>query len=162
MIIRKAERKDLSRIAEIFVFNNRVNYFPIFQDEGFSFGELQVVPLIENYFQKEEILNSIYVFEDGVIKGFIQMGGTEICKLYVDTCFQGAGIGNALIEFAKKEFGASHLWALEKNTRAISFYDRHGFQLTGQRKLEEGTTEYLVELGIEAKSPFSRKHSRSF
>lgn len=114
MIIRKAERKDLSRIAEIFVFNNRVNYFPIFQDEGFSFGELQVVPLIENYFQKEEILNSIYVFEDGVIKGFIQMGGTEICKLYVDTCFQGAGIGNALIEFAKKEFGASHLWALEK------------------------------------------------
>ena len=79
MIIRKAERKDLSRIAEIFVFNNRVNYFPIFQDEGFSFGELQVVPLIENYFQKEEILNSIYVFEDGVIKGFIQMGGTEIC-----------------------------------------------------------------------------------
>ena len=73
MTIRKAERKDLSRIAEIFVFNNRVNYFPIFQDEGFSFGELQVVPLIENYFQKEEILNSIYVFEDGVIKGFIHL-----------------------------------------------------------------------------------------
>lgn len=130
MIIRKAEGKDLSRIAEIFVFNNRVNYF-----------------------QKEEILNSIYVFEDGVIKGFIQMGGTEICKLYVDTCFQRAGIGNALIEFAKKEFGASHLWALEKNTRAIAFYNRHGFQLTGQRKLEEGTTEYLVESGIKADIP---------
>ncbi len=27
MTIRKAEGKDLSRIAEIFVFNNRVNYF---------------------------------------------------------------------------------------------------------------------------------------
>ena len=40
MNIRKAEIKDLSRIAEIFVFNNRINYFPIFKDESFSFGEL--------------------------------------------------------------------------------------------------------------------------
>lgn len=43
MNIRKAKTNDLSRIAEIYVFNNRVNYFPIFKDEKFSFGELQVV-----------------------------------------------------------------------------------------------------------------------
>ena len=36
MHIRKAERKDLSRIAEIFVFNNRTNFFPIFKDPEFS------------------------------------------------------------------------------------------------------------------------------
>ena len=29
MNIRKAKIADLSRIAEIYVFNNRVNYFPI-------------------------------------------------------------------------------------------------------------------------------------
>lgn len=49
MSIRKAEKRDLSRIAEIFVFNNRINYFPIFKDEKFSFGELQVVSLIDDY-----------------------------------------------------------------------------------------------------------------
>ena len=38
-MIRKAKKEDLSRIAEIFVFNNRINYFPIFQDAGYSFGE---------------------------------------------------------------------------------------------------------------------------
>ena len=59
MNIRKAELKDLSRIAEIFVFNNRINYFPIFKDENFSFGELQVVSLADNYFGKEEILKKI-------------------------------------------------------------------------------------------------------
>ena len=48
--IRKAGQDDLSRIAEIFVFNNRVNYFPIFKDEEFSFGELQVVSLVNGYF----------------------------------------------------------------------------------------------------------------
>lgn len=146
MNIRKAERKDLSRIAEIFVFNNRINYFPIFKDEKFSFGELQVISLADNYFGKEEILENIYVFDDGIIRGFIQINGTEICKLYVDPCFQKNGIGNELIEFAIQKFSADHLWALEKNTRAVSFYSRHGFLPTGQKQFEEGTTEYLIEL----------------
>ena len=45
--IRKATRYDLSRIAEIYVFNNRINYFPIFNDESFSFGKLQVISLAD-------------------------------------------------------------------------------------------------------------------
>ena len=107
---------------------------------------LQVVSLVNNYFKKDEIIKNIYVFDNGLIKGFIQMNGTEICKLYVDTFFQSQGIGNELIEFAIKELHANNLWALEKNIRAISFYQRHGFRLTGQKKFEEDTTEYLVKL----------------
>ena len=146
MNIRKANINDLSRVAEIYVFNNRIYYFPIFKDEDFSFGKLQVVSLVDNYFKKNEILKNIYVFDNGLIKGFIQMNETEICKLYVDTCFQSEGIGNELIEYAIKKLHADNLWALEKNARAISFYQRHGFHLTGQKKFEEGTTEYLVKL----------------
>lgn len=146
MSIRKAEKRDLSRIAEIFVFNNRINYFPIFKDEKFSFGELQVVSLIDDYLSRREVLEKIYVFDSGIVKGFIQINKTEICKLYVDPCFQGEGIGHELIEFAIREFGVSRLWALEKNVRAISFYNRHGFRLTGQKEFEEDTTEYVVEL----------------
>ena len=82
MYIRKAIIDDLSRVAEIYVFNNRMNFFPIFKDESFSFGELQVVSLVNNYFKKDEIIKNIYVFDNGLIKGFIQMNGTEICKLY--------------------------------------------------------------------------------
>lgn len=36
--------------------------------------------------------------------------------------------------------------ALEKNTRAIAFYQKHGFHRIGHRTLEEGTTEYLVRM----------------
>lgn len=144
--IRKAASDDLSRVAEIFVFNNRINYFPIFKDAGFSFGELQVVSLIDNYFGKNEILENLYVYDSGLIKGFLQMSETEISKLYVEPLFQSEGVGGALIEFAIKKLHASNLWALEKNVRAISFYQRHGFHLTGQKKFEEDTTEYLVEL----------------
>ena len=99
MKIRKAELKDLSRIAEIFVFNNRINYFPIFHEEAYSFGEMQVVPMIDQYFKKEEILNRIYVYDDGIIRGFTEINGTEICKLYVDPCLQNNGVGHALITF---------------------------------------------------------------
>lgn len=146
MNIRKAAAGDLSRIAEIFVFNNRMNFYPIFKDEGFSFGKLQVVSLADDYFKN--IISNIYVFDDGVVKGFIQINETEIVKLYVDTFFQSEGIGGSLMEYAVKEFHADHLWALERNTRAITFYQRHGFQLTDEKKFEEGTTEYLVKLAL--------------
>lgn len=144
--IRKAIEKDLSRIAEIYVFNNRVNYWPIFKDDGFSFGELQVFTMVDNYFGKGEILKNILVYDDGLIKGFIQMNGTEICKIYVDNFFQSKGIGKELIEYAINELHADNLWALEKNQRAISFYKKQGFNLTGVKKFEEDTTEYLVQL----------------
>ena len=67
------------------------------------------------------------------------MKETEIYKLYIEPCFQREGIGHELIEFAIKEFGADHLWTLEKNVKAIAFYNR-------QRQFEEGTTEYVIEL----------------
>ena len=146
MSIRKATKKDLSRIAEIYVFNNRMNYWPIFKDDGFSFGELQVVTMVDNYFGKDEILKNILVYDDGLIKGFIEMKEREICKIYVDTFFQSKGIGKELMEYVINDYDANNLWALEKNERAICFYKKHGFNLTGQKKFEEDTVEYLVQL----------------
>lgn len=105
-----------------------------------------MLSVIDSCFGKAEILKNLYVFDDGIVKGFIQMNGTEIVKLYADPFFQSHGIGKALIEFAVSRFGANHLWALEKNARAIAFYGRHDFLPTGKRKFEEGTTEYLIEL----------------
>ena len=148
MNIRKAMIPDLSRVAEIYVFNNRINYFPIFKDAGFSFGKLQVVSLVDQYLKRKKILENIYVFDDGLIKGFIQIKGTEICQLFVEPFFQNEGIGGELIEFAIQEFQVDQVWALEKNIRAISFYQKHGFYMTGQKKFEEGTAECIVELEL--------------
>ena len=81
--IRPAEESDLSRIGEIFVFNNRMYYWPIFQDDEYSFNVMQVVPVINAYFGKEENRKRIFVYDDGLVKGFCELGEKEIRKLLV-------------------------------------------------------------------------------
>lgn len=143
--IRKAETRDLARIAEIEIFNYRLNFYPIFQDDQFYFGELQVPNLMERY---KNALDSFFVYDDGVVKGFVQVCGSEVRKLFVEPVLQSHGIGAKLIEHAVTELNADTLWALEKNVRAIAFYERHGFRRTSERKLEEDTDEYLVRMRI--------------
>ena len=142
-MIRKANDKDLARIAEILIFNYRLYFYPIFQSDEYYFDELQVPSLMKEY---ESQLDSLYVYDDGVVKGFIKIEGTYIARLFVEPVLQNASIGSKLLEYAVKEHDADHLWALEKNVKAIRFYNRHGFEATGEKKLEEDTTEYLILL----------------
>ncbi len=143
--IRQAKSDDLARIAEIEISNYRLNFYPIFKNDEFYFGELQVPSVMTRY---EKAIDSIWVYDDGVVKGFMQVCGGQIKKLFVEPILQGNGIGALLLEYAVTKLGATHLWALEKNTRAIAFYERHGFRATDERTLEENTTEYLVHLKI--------------
>ena len=133
MKIRKATVEDVVRMAEIFVFNNRVNFYPIFKDINYSFRELNVLSVALEY--KKDIY-SYYVYEDEILKGFIRINGIEIEKLYVDTFFQNEGIGGSLIEYAKENLGSKELWALEKNVKGIRFYQRHGQPLSPDHHTE--------------------------
>lgn len=143
--IRKATLKDLSRIAEILVFVKRLKYRSIFHNDDYSFNELQVTKLVEKY-GLPEIIENIWIYDDGIVKGMIHIKEKEIAELYVDYFFWSQVIGAKLIEFAKEKFDVRFLWVLEKNSDAIRFYKSHGFQPNGKRQLEEGTTEYLVML----------------
>ena len=142
-LVRKASIDDLSRIAEIQVFNYRLYFYPIFKSDEYYFDELRVPSLMQEYATG---LDSLYVYDDGVVNGFIKIEGTYIARLFVEPVLQNASIGSRLLEYAIKEHNADHLWALEKNEKAIRFYERHGFAATGEKKQEDGTSEYLVLL----------------
>ena len=144
-MIRKAEPKDISRIAEILVFSKRMKYRSIFHNDDYSFNELQVVK-VANEFNDPELLNKVWVYDDGIVKGMMHLEGKEISELYVDYFFWNQGIGAQLIEFAKEKYDSRFLWTLEKNKEAIHFYKAHGFNLNEKRQLEEGTPEYIVML----------------
>ena len=142
-MIRKANPDDLNRIAEIEVFNYRLKFYPFFLDDEFYFGELQVPNVALRY---ADSLENIRVWDDGVVKGFIIVKDCEVKKLFVEPVLQGHGIGARLLEYAVEHMGAQTLWALEKNEGAIRFYKRHGFRLTDEKRLEDGTREYLVRM----------------
>lgn len=142
--IRPARVEDAARIAEIEIFNYRLNFYPIFQSDEYYFDELQVPTRMEELLA--DGLTGFYVYDDGAVKGFIRICGDELQKLFVEPALQGQHIGAALLDYALREHGITWLWALEKNTRAIRFYERHGFRLTDTKKLEEDTTEYLIRM----------------
>ena len=141
--IRKATVQDACRLAEIEIFNYRLNFYPIFRNDAYYFGELQVTALMAQY--DADTLDRTLVYDDGVVKGFLRLRGTQVEKLFVEPALQGRHIGAALLE-AAVSMGADHLWALGKNTRAIAFYARHGFCPTGEREREEDTEEELIRL----------------
>lgn len=144
--IRKASAQDISRIAEILIFTKRMNYRPIFQNDKVSFGEMQVFPLAKDYIDNPEKLTNIWVYDDEFVKGILHAEGQELMELYVDSFFQNEGIGSKLIKFAVDRLDVRYLNVLEKNTKAIRFYQRHGFVLTQEKQLEQGTDEYVVKM----------------
>ena len=141
--IRQARYDDVERIAELLVFNYRLNFYPIFRDDSFYFEELTVAKQMDNFVNE---LDSIWVYDDGVVKGFIQIENTEVKKLFVEPVLQGNSIGAELLEYAIAERNVNFLWALEKNTKAIAFYKRHGFDITNDKKYEEDSAEFLVRM----------------
>ena len=123
-----------------------MNYREIFKNDKVSFGEMQVYPLAKDYIDNPDKLENIWVYDDEFVKGMIHIVGTRIVELYVDTFFENQGIGSTLIEFAIEQMNCDHLWVLAKNTKAIQFYERHGFVLTEKKQMEEGTTEYIIQM----------------
>ena len=145
-MIRRATIADASRIAEILIFAKRTNYRKIFQNDKVSFGEMQVYPLAKSYIDNSDELEGIWVYDDEFVKGVIHHDGKQIVELYVDSFFENQGIGSKLIKYAIEQLDCDFLWVLEKNIKAIRFYQRHGFVITEEKQYEEGTTEYIVKM----------------
>ena len=107
---------------------------------------MQVYQWAKEDIDSPDKVDNIWDYEDEFVKGMIHIDGTQIVELYVDTFFENQGIGSILIEFAIEQMNCDRLWVLAKNTKAIQFYERHGFVLTGKKQIEEGTTEFIIQM----------------
>ena len=143
--IRPARAEDAARIAEIEIVNNRLFFYPIFRTDRYFFSELTVPAVIEYYRREPARIAHTFVYDDGVVKGFVRVNGEEIEKLFVEPTFQNAGIGSTLLTHAIAA-GGRRLLALEKNGNAIRLYERFGFHPTAHRQRVNDTPEFLVRL----------------
>jgi len=68
--------------------------------------------------------------DDGAIVGLMVLLGEWVDQLYVAPDRLGEGLGTRFVDLAKQRRpDGLELWTFESNTRAHTFYERHGFVL---------------------------------
>lgn len=131
-MIRELRKVDINKVAEIWVDTNIKTHYFISAQYWKSNFELV----------KELLLQAtVYVYEDKQeIQGFIGLSNEYIEGIFVSAEMQSQGIGKILLNYVKGKRNKLILNVYQKNTRAISFYQREGFEIQ-YSGLDEATGE---------------------
>ena len=131
-MIREFQRDDINKVADIWLNTNikTHNFIPA-QYWKSNFRSVKEALL----------LAEVYVYEyDTEIQGFIGLNDEYMEGIFVRDEMQSQGIGKLLLNFVKEKKTKLYLNVYQKNTRAIHFYQREGFEI--QREgLDEVTRE---------------------
>lgn len=131
-MIRSLQKADINRVADIWLDTNL---------KAHSFISTQYWE--SNYELVKGMLSQaeVYVYEDGQkIQGFIGLSDKYIEGIFVSEKMQSQGIGKLLLNYIKDRKDALRLNVYQKNTRAIHFYQREGFEIQCEG-LDEATGE---------------------
>ena len=131
-MIRVLQKVDIERVVDIWLDTNlKAHYFipgQYWKDN---------IDLVKEMLPQAEV----YVYEnDCLIEGFIGLNDEYIEGIFVRDEMQSQGIGKALLNYAKDKRSKLLLNVYQKNTRAISFYQREGFEIQ-YSGLDEATGE---------------------
>ena len=131
-MIRELRKVDINKVAEIWLDTNIKTHYFISAQYWKSNFELV----------KELLLQAtVYVYEDKQeIQGFIGLSNEYIEGIFVSAEMQSQGIGKILLNYVKGKRNKLILNVYQKNTRAISFYQREGFEIQ-HSGLDEDTGE---------------------
>lgn len=131
-MIRELRKVDINKAAEIWLDTNIKTHYFISAQYWKSNFELV----------KELLLQAtVYVYEDKQeIQGFIGLSNEYIEGIFVSAEMQSQGIGKILLNYVKGKRNKLILNVYQKNTRAISFYQREGFEIQ-YSGLDEATGE---------------------
>ena len=120
-MIRKLRKADINKVADIWLDTNiKAHYFIPAQYWKRNFDLV-----------KELLLQAtVYVCEDKQeIQGFVGLSDEYIEGIFVSAEMQSQGIGKILLNYVKGKRNNLLLNVYQKNARAISFYQREGFEI---------------------------------
>ena len=120
-MIREFQRDDINKVADIWLDTN-------IKAHNFISAEYWK----SNFKSVKEALSQaeVYVYEyDTEIQGFIGLNDEYVEGIFVSGEMQSQGIGKILINYVKDKRKKLFLNVYQKNTRAISFYQREDFKI---------------------------------
>ena len=120
-MIRELQKADINKVADIWLDTNiKAHYFIPAQYWKRNFDLV-----------KELLLQAtVYVYEDKQeIQGFVGLSDEYIEGIFVSAEMQSQGIGKILLNYVKGKRNNLLLNVYQKNARAISFYQREGFEI---------------------------------
>ena len=131
-MIRELQKADINKVADIWLDTNV---------KAHSFIPAQYWKSNFNLVKELLLQATVYVYEDNQeIQGFIGLNDEYIEGIFVSDEAQSQGIGKILLNRAKEKRNKLLLNVYQKNTKAIPFYQREGFEI--QRSgLDESTGE---------------------
>ena len=120
-MIRKMQNIDINRVADIWLKTNLKAHY--FIPEQYWTSNYELV--------KEMLLQAeVYVYEDSkMIQGFVGLNNEYIEGIFVSDEMQSCGMGKLLLDYIKNKKVRLRLNVYQKNTRALSFYQREGFDI---------------------------------
>lgn len=131
-MIRKLQKADINRVADIWLDTNLKSHSFIpakYWKDNFE--------LVKGMLSQAEV----YIYENNQkIQGFIGLNDEYIEGIFVSDEMQSQGIGKILLNYAKDKRNKLLLNVYQKNTQAISFYKREGFEIQ-YSGLDESTGE---------------------
>lgn len=131
-MIRALQEADINKVADVWLNTNIKAHS--FIPAPYWKGNFELV--------KERLLQAeVYIYEDNQqIQGFIGLNGEYIEGIFVSDEYQSQGIGAQLLDYIKNNRNKLSLSVYQKNSRAISFYQREEFEIQCEA-LDEATGE---------------------
>ena len=136
-MIRVIQKRDIDRVTEIWLECNRKAHAFIPADYW-----RQNFDMVKAMLPQAEV----YVYDhENSIQGFVGLSGDYIEGLFVSSGCQSCGIGALLLNHIKGIRTTLQLKVYQKNTRAIRFYLREGFEILSEGVDEAtGEKEYVM------------------
>lgn len=139
-MIREMEKNDITAVMDVWL-TSTIKAHP-FLSENYWTKNYRTVK------NKYLSVAKTYVNEvDGVIVGFISIiKDGFIGALFVLPGCQGHRVGEQLLKFVQQAYPQLHAHAYERNPRALHFYKKHGFIVSGkQPNLDSSFIEFILE-----------------
>lgn len=136
-MIRKFDIKDIDDVMNIWITEN-IKAHSFIPNEYWKNNFEYVKNILPNA--------EIYVYlEDNFILGFIGLNDNHIEGIFVNSNYQGKGIGTDLLNKAKEIKQQLTLNVYKKNLKAIKFYQKNAFEITEENIDEENDeVEYIM------------------